>query len=79
MIGRIRTPTRMEKTHPLVAGLLDEDERRRARQQSSTYPLMSDAPLFDSPDEQRRLRILNGLFLGLQARVPPCDPGPAGS
>lgn len=66
LIGKVRAPSTFGRAHPLVACLLDEDERRRERQQKSSYPLMSDAPLFDSPDERRRLRIINGLFLGLQ-------------
>ena len=66
MVGRISVPRAFDRTHPLVARLLDEDERRRERQTKASFSFASDAPLFDSPVERRCLRIVNGLFLALQ-------------
>lgn len=66
MVGRVPVPHASGRLHPLVSRLLDEDARRRQAEQSSSYRLLSGAPVFDSPVERRRLRILNALFLALQ-------------
>lgn len=66
MVGPIGVPRTFDRAHPIVARLLDEDDRRRERQTKASFPLPSDAPLFESPIERRRLRVINGLFLGLQ-------------
>lgn len=51
--------------HPVITALLKEDERRKENQHTSSYVFSWEAPLFDSPFEQRRLRILNALFLAV--------------
>jgi len=66
MVGRVRAPHVSHRLHPLVANLLDEDQRRLEAQQKSSFPLQSDAPLFDSPAGRRHLRILNAIFLCAQ-------------
>lgn len=65
MVGRVAAPRTLDRPHPLVVRLLDEDDRRRERQAKVSFSFASDAPLFDSPLERRRLRIVNGLFSGL--------------
>jgi len=70
MMGRVAAPRTFDRSHPLVARLLDEDDRRRERQAKASFPFAWDAPLFDSPMERRRLRIVNGLFLALQRYGP---------
>jgi hypothetical protein len=45
--------------------LLANDDKRREKHQRSTYPSSWDAPLFDSPFEIRRLRVLNAIGLAL--------------
>ena len=64
LVGKVR-PTSLGKPHPLIARLLQEDEKRREKQKASTYPSLFDAPLFDSPFEKRRLRLINSLFHAL--------------
>lgn len=49
----------------IVRKLLANDEKRREKHQRSTYPSSWDAPLFDSPFETRRLRVLNAIGLAL--------------
>ena len=51
------------RSNPFISRLLAKDEERREKQRSSRYSFSWDAPLFDSPFERRRLRILNSLFL----------------
>lgn len=50
---------------PMVRKLLERDEERREKQRRSRYPSSLDDPLFDSPFEQRRLRVLNAIGLAL--------------
>jgi hypothetical protein len=66
LVRNVTVPRTLERAHPLVARLLAEDEGRRERQRTSTFPSSLDAPRFESPIELRRLRIINGLFLALQ-------------
>lgn len=65
MVGKVSGRS-FVRSHPLIVGLLEEDDRRRERQSGSSFHFSSDAPLFDSPFERRRLRILDRLFLALQ-------------
>lgn len=65
MVGKVNVPKTFTQTHPLVAKLLDEDERRREAQKSTAYAYPWEKPLFDSPIERRRLRILNAIALAL--------------
>ncbi|MDO8912188.1 MAG: hypothetical protein Q7V13_10075 [Phenylobacterium sp.] len=50
---------------PMVRKLLVSDDKRREKQRQSTYVSSWDAPLFDSPFETRRLRVLNTIGLAL--------------
>ncbi|RWX18279.1 hypothetical protein EHI42_08675 [Rhizobium hidalgonense] len=52
--------------HPVIRKLLAADIPRREKYLASTYRSLYDAPFFDSPFEQRRLRALNALFLCLE-------------
>jgi hypothetical protein len=42
-----------------------QDDVRRQKQAASTYAFFLDTPVFLSPFEQRRLRLLNALFLAV--------------
>lgn len=66
MVGKVSSPHGSQKLHPLAARLLEDDERRQQAQQNSAYPLLADAPMFDSRAQRRRLRLLNAIFLGVQ-------------
>ncbi|WP_332767784.1 hypothetical protein [Phenylobacterium sp.] len=48
-----------------VRKLLVNDDKRREKHLRSAYPSSWDAPLFDSPFEVRRLRVLNAIGLAL--------------
>jgi hypothetical protein len=65
MVGKVAVSKTLARSHRLIARLLEQDERRRQKQQSS--PFWSwDNPVFDSAFERRRLRILNAMFLALE-------------
>jgi hypothetical protein len=64
-IGKIPAAKVLTLKHPVIERLLAEDEARRQRQLKATYTFSSEAPVFDSPFEQRRLRFLNALFLAV--------------
>lgn len=56
----------LSMAHPIIRKLLEADIPRREKYLASTYKSLYDAPYFDSPFEQRRLRALNALFLCLE-------------
>ena len=51
--------------HPAVAKLLKRDDEKRERQKSLSYVSTWDAPLYDTPIQRRRLRLLSAIFLTL--------------
>lgn len=65
IIRKVPMVRSLSSVHHAVGKLLKADEVRREKQRNSPYPFSWNAPLFDPPFEQRRLRILNSLFLGL--------------
>jgi len=65
LVGKVRASASLANSHPSIARLLQEDEQRREKQKASRWPSTFDAPLFDSPFERRRLRLMNSLLLAL--------------
>ena len=65
-VGKVTAPKSLAKSHKLIDKLLDEDERRREKQRNSSYPMSWNDPVFDSPIQRRRLRILSALFTRLE-------------
>jgi hypothetical protein len=63
-IGRVQRTHDLQAAHPRILKLLEADEQRRARQREAPY-LTSEAPVFETPFEQRRLRLLNSLLRSL--------------
>lgn len=55
------------RTHSLIRARLELDDILRARTEERRYELPFDGPIFDSPFERRRLRLLNSLFLMCEA------------
>ncbi len=64
-IGRVSVPKAITVQHPAIARLIAHDEIRRQKQAASTYSFSWDNPVFESPLEQRRLRLLNALLLAV--------------
>jgi hypothetical protein len=62
-VGKLTVPREVRMWHPAIDRLLKEDEQRRERYRASSFPSSWDAPLFDTPFERRRLRVLNTLVL----------------
>jgi len=60
-IGAVSVPRDVRIWAGPIERLFREDEKRREKQRNSPYPSSWDNPIFDSPFEQRRLRILNAL------------------
>lgn len=66
MAGKAPLPKNLTKPHRFIAGFLAKDEERLQKKLNDRYPSIFDGPLFDSPFEQRRLKIINALFTGLE-------------
>ena len=60
-IGAVSVPRDVRVWAGPIERLLREDEKRREKQRNSPYSSSWDKPIFDSPFERRRLRILNAL------------------
>jgi hypothetical protein len=63
IIGKVSVPMAMTAKHPAIARLIEQDELRRQKQLTASYTFSWDEPVFESPFEQRRLRVLNTVFL----------------
>lgn len=64
-VGKVAAIRNLDTPWGAIRKLLDEDDRRRAKQAARTWVSSWDDPLFDSPFERRRLRVLNSLAFGL--------------
>jgi hypothetical protein len=65
-IGRVTVPRKVERFHHGLAQIFKQEERRRAKFAASNWSW--DAPKFESALDQRRLRILNAIFMALSRR-----------
>jgi hypothetical protein len=65
LVGRISVWSGFVGAHPAIQRLLKEDDKRRAKQQASSFNLPWNDPLFVTPFERRRLRIYSALFTAL--------------
>jgi hypothetical protein len=64
-VAQVAVPHKARTWHPTIDRLLKEDEKRREKQRTDPYPVSWDKPVFDTPFERRRLRVLNSLFLAV--------------
>jgi hypothetical protein len=64
-VGRVSIPKTMASPHPLIARLLQANDARRKERLESGYSFSWNAPLFESPFERRRLKVLNAIFIAL--------------
>jgi len=72
LLMRCRVPKGLQLPHRLIAGLIEEDEARRRANGGKGFSW--EQPRFDSKQGQRRMRIVNALFIvmthaGCQASV----------
>lgn len=65
-IGRVAVPRKLDRFHQGLAQIFKQEERRRAKFAASNWSW--DAPKFEGALDQRRLRILNALFMALSRR-----------
>ena len=63
LVGNVTVPRDLTRAHTAIQGLLDADAARRAKQLAKRYHSTFDDPLFDSPFERRRLRLMNALLV----------------
>jgi len=64
-VGHIAVSHKPQNWHPAIDRHLKDDDRRREKQLRDPYPMSWDKPIFDTPFERRRLRILNSLFFAV--------------
>lgn len=82
-VSRVPVPKDLEAPHPVVAKLLAQDEVRRQRARDSGFVISWDMPLYESPMQRRRLRLLSAILTaldgqGCQARRTLGSPGTHG-
>ena len=65
MIGKAVYRRDLASPHPVIAKVLADDEVRRRKDDRAPYRLRSSEPLFASPFERRRLKVLSSLFQAL--------------
>ena len=68
LVGKVTCCRDLKRPHHVIARLLQEDAARLEKWKAEAYSSIFDQPFFASPYEQRRLRILNGIFVAM-ARV----------
>jgi hypothetical protein len=64
----VRVSSDFALAHPAIRALLAKDDQRREKQRESSYSYSWYAPVFDTPLQRRRLRILNAILLALAAQ-----------
>lgn len=64
-LGKVTCPNKNAVWHLGLQRLLLQDEARKRKVATAAYSFSWDQPLFDSAIEQRRLRILNSVFLSV--------------
>lgn len=65
-VGKVTAPKSLAKPHKLIGKLLDEDKHRLEKQRNADYHMSWNDPVFDSPIQRRRLRILSALLTRLE-------------
>lgn len=64
-IGRVQCPAKGGIWHVSLQRILKQDEARKQKVAAAAYSFSWDQPLFTSALEQRRLQILNSIFLAI--------------
>lgn len=65
LIGRLSVPRDLKVTHPALSRIIADEAARAEKVRTSRWPSSWDAPRFTSPLDQRRLRLLNAVCLGV--------------
>ena len=75
MLPKVPVPRELGLPHPAVAKLLKRDDDKRERQKGLSYISSWDTPLYDSPIQRRRLRLLSAIFQALTKQGCRADTG----
>jgi len=76
LVGKVPPLRSLKQPHRVIARLLEADAARLQSWRAATYPSLVDQPYFSSPYEQRRLRILNAIFMAMaRLGMAPSMPG----
>lgn len=70
-IGKVSVSRKLERPHRALQALR-RDERRREKIATSTHPRWELAPVFEQPEQERKLRIANALMHVLAPMGYPC-------
>lgn len=62
-VGKVTIPRDFTRTSPIIRGILDEDDRRAEEASKNRYSWQK--PRYVLPIDRRRLRLANGLLLGI--------------
>lgn len=65
LVGKVAIPRDFTRSNPIIRQLLDEDERRIA--EARNRPYFWEKPRYVLPIDRRRLRLANGLLMGIAA------------
>lgn len=65
MLAKVPVPRDLSLPHPAVAKLLKRDDEKRERQKGLSYISTWNTPLYDTPIQRRRLRLLSATFMTL--------------
>lgn len=71
-IGKVSVSRKLDRPHRALQALLRRDERRREKIATSAYPRWELAPVFEQPEQERKLRIVNALMHALAPMGYPC-------
>ena len=72
LIGKVSVARKLDRPHRALQALLRRDERRREKIATSGYPRWELAPVFEQPEQERKLRIANTLMHALAPMGYPC-------
>jgi len=67
LASKVSFPKSLIKPHRLITKMLKEDEIRLQKKLATNSSFSWNDPVFDTPFEQRRLKILNALFTGMDS------------
>jgi hypothetical protein len=72
-IGKLVVQRKPAPLHRALLSLIRRDERRRAKIANSSWPDYEQAPIYDAPDQKRRLVLASTMMLALERKGHACE------